>query len=60
MKNGKRVDRQTFPHIVIDDYNRLIVDQVELQDEGNYTCVADTLGIEQRYSTAEVTVLRKS
>ncbi|KAM3175509.1 hypothetical protein ACTXT7_008373 [Hymenolepis weldensis] len=57
LKNGKRVDRQTFPHIVIDDYNRLIVDQVELQDEGNYTCVADTLGIEQRYSTAEVTVL---
>nr|CUU98990.1 hypothetical transcript [Hymenolepis microstoma] len=57
LKNGKRVDRQTFPHIVIDDYNRLIIDQVELQDEGNYTCVADTLGIEQRYSTAEVTVL---
>lgn len=60
LKNGKRVEAQTFPHIIIDDYNRLIIEQVELQDEGNYTCVADTLGMEQRYSTAEVTVLRKS
>nr|CDS21972.1 netrin receptor unc 5 [Echinococcus granulosus] len=57
LKNGKRVEAQTFPHIIIDDYNRLIIEQVELQDEGNYTCVADTLGMEQRYSTAEVTVL---
>ncbi|VDD74766.1 unnamed protein product [Mesocestoides corti] len=57
LKNGKSVDRDTFPHIIIDDYNRLIIEQVELQDEGNYTCVADTLGMERRYSTAEVTVL---
>lgn len=57
LKDGKRVDAAMQTHIIINDYNQLSVEQVELQDAGNYTCVADTLGIEQRYSAAKVLVL---
>uniref|UniRef100_A0A0X3NMZ1 Netrin receptor UNC5 n=1 Tax=Schistocephalus solidus TaxID=70667 RepID=A0A0X3NMZ1_SCHSO len=55
LKDGARVNHSTFPHIVINDYNQLIIEQVTVGDFGNYTCVADTLGIEKRYASAQVT-----
>ncbi|KAL7054473.1 hypothetical protein AAHC03_026062 [Spirometra sp. Aus1] len=55
LKDGVRVNRTIFPHIVINDYNQLIIEQVTAGDFGNYTCVADTLGVEKRYASAQVT-----
>ncbi|KAF8563901.1 hypothetical protein P879_03072 [Paragonimus westermani] len=57
LKDGKRVNRETFPQMLINDYDHLIVENVTMHDGGNYTCVAECLGLEYRYATAKVTIL---
>ncbi|KAA3676419.1 netrin receptor unc-5 [Paragonimus westermani] len=59
LKDGKRVNRETFPQMLINDYDHLIVENVTMHDGGNYTCVAECLGLEYRYATAKVTILCK-
>ncbi|CAH8654256.1 unnamed protein product [Heterobilharzia americana] len=56
LKNEKRVDSKSFPHIIINDYNHLIIENTTVADSGNYTCVASCLGIEYRYANARVNI----
>ncbi|TGZ64498.1 hypothetical protein CRM22_006339 [Opisthorchis felineus] len=56
LKDGKRVNKDNFAHIILNDYNHLIIENVTEKDAGNYTCVAECLGMEYRYAMAKVTV----
>nr|CAH8875780.1 unnamed protein product [Trichobilharzia regenti] len=56
LKDEKRVDSKSFPHIIINDYNHLIIENTTIADSGNYTCVASCLGIEYRYANARVNI----
>ncbi|TPP63854.1 Netrin receptor unc-5 [Fasciola gigantica] len=56
LKDGKRVNSQSFPHILINDYNHLIIENATMIDSGNYTCVAECLGVEYRYANAKVNI----
>ncbi|XP_018654639.1 putative netrin receptor unc5 [Schistosoma mansoni] len=56
LKDGKRVDTKSFPHIVINDYNHLIIENTTTSDSGNYTCVAACLNGEKRRAVARVNI----
>ncbi|CAI2736478.1 unnamed protein product [Schistosoma spindalis] len=56
LKDGKRVDTKSFPHIVINDYNHLIIENTTTADSGNYTCVAACLNGEKRRAVARVNI----
>ncbi|KAK4474391.1 hypothetical protein MN116_001551 [Schistosoma mekongi] len=59
LKDGKRVDAKSFPHIIINDYNHLIIENTTTSDSGNYTCVAACLNGEKRRAVARVNIFRK-
>ncbi|TNN10281.1 Netrin receptor UNC5B-b [Schistosoma japonicum] len=56
LKDGKRVDAKSFPHIIINDYNHLIIENTTTSDSGNYTCVAACLNGEKRRAVARVNI----
>ncbi|CAH8579828.1 unnamed protein product [Schistosoma turkestanicum] len=56
LKDGKRVDVKSFPHIIINDYNHLIIENTTTADSGNYTCVAACLNGEKRRAVARVNI----
>ncbi|KER24611.1 hypothetical protein T265_07757 [Opisthorchis viverrini] len=57
MKNGKRVNSLLFPHIHVYDKTKLTIENAKDTDSGNYTCVAELLGVEFRFANAFVKVL---
>ncbi|CAL8100912.1 unnamed protein product [Calicophoron daubneyi] len=56
LKDGNRVNSNSFPHVIINDYNHLIIENSTIPDSGNYTCVAECLGVEYRYANAKVNI----
>ncbi|KAA3680683.1 uncharacterized protein DEA37_0002319 [Paragonimus westermani] len=59
LKAGLRIQQNLHSRVIINGYNQLIIDNVTVADGGNYTCVAECLGIEFRHATAKVTVIKR-